>query len=84
MEWNKCIIVMEVMSKKSLTSRKSPSIDWDMSINSGVEPSIDCACKEESQKIEIRTWPKTKRLKIIQTWYGGKAKQKAHITQKHK
>ena len=43
---------MKLISKKSLTSRKLPLIDWEIWTKSGVEPSTDCAYEVESQKIK--------------------------------
>ena len=61
-KWNKCKIAMKLISKKSLKSCSSPLIDWEITVNSGVEPSIDCAYKEDRQKIKNKNWTKTTRL----------------------
>ena len=54
MKLNKCLIRIILISNESLTSRHSPSIKLVISMNSGVEPSTDSACKEGNKRIKER------------------------------
>ena len=67
---------MKQILKIFLTSRKLPLIDWEITVNSGVEPSTDCAYREK-QKIKNRIRPKITRSQIVQTWNTSKATETA-------